>query len=68
MFLSGDTKVSNLIRIKQVFYYYYFFKITSFHFYSATAPCARVKGVQADGQDWQCRMLTIRQKTLIAFN
>lgn len=27
-----------------------------------------VKGVQADGQDLACRMLTIRQKTLIGFN
>ena len=27
-----------------------------------------VKGVQADGHDLACRMLTIRQKTLIAFN
>lgn len=27
-----------------------------------------VKGVQSDGQDLACRMLTIRQKTLIGFN
>lgn len=27
-----------------------------------------VKGVQADGHDLACRMLTIRQKTLIGFN
>lgn len=27
-----------------------------------------VKGVQADGQVLTCRMITIRQKTLIAFN
>lgn len=27
-----------------------------------------VKGVQADGQDLACRMLTIRQKTLIGYN
>lgn len=34
---------------------------------SATASWG-VKGVQADGQVLTCRMLTIRQKTLIGFN